>query len=553
MKKIDLLILLFLAVSSLFTLKDLFIPGFYTSHDGPHQIVRAFYYHQALFQGQIPPRWVQGLNFGFGYPLFIFSYHFPWLLAEIFRLFGLGVIDSVKMTFLTGFMLSGIFMYLYQLKIFGRLPAFVGTLIYLFAPFRFSNIFVRASIGDATAFIFAPLVFWSFDLLRKKISLTPALLLGLSLAGLLISHAMVFFLYILALSLYAGYRLAFHRKKLKLVLYLFFCLLVFIGLSSFYLIPSVMERTFTKFPQIMGSASSNLNFVPFSKLIYSPWGYGTVDAYQGSMSLSVGIAQWAVFLLAAFTVLFQLYRPEYRRRLIQGYGLIFLAVFILSIVLMMPASTPFWKFVSRFVIIDFNWRSLNLTVFSSSVLAGWLISGLKNNKFIFISAGMLLLILAFYTNRNHLKINQSLDWTVPFFLKLEKTTNSYDEYMPKWVNNEIIKENSPRLTFTQNYTHNIEFENSYGLNLSIRAENDGLLSINTLYYPGWQVFDNGIKREIDPGEGIIKLPLNKGVHTVSARFGKTPLRNFADMTSLTSLILTVTYLIMKKLKSDKNA
>src|SRR3989344_5245373 len=130
MKKIDVLVILFIILASVYALNDLFIPGFYTSHDGPHQIVRAFYYHDLIKQGQFPPRYVFGLNYGFGYPLFIFSYHMPWLIAEIFNQFKLTIIDSVKMTFLAGFIFSGIFMYFYQKMLFGRTAAFVGALIY---------------------------------------------------------------------------------------------------------------------------------------------------------------------------------------------------------------------------------------------------------------------------------------------------------------------------------------------------------------------------------------------------------------------------------------
>src|SRR3989338_510683 len=97
MKKIDVLVFLFIILTSIFTLNDLFIPGFYTSHDGPHQVVRAYYYHQLLWEGQIPPRYVGSLNFGFGYPLFIFSYHLPWLMTEVFRLLGSTVFGSIKL------------------------------------------------------------------------------------------------------------------------------------------------------------------------------------------------------------------------------------------------------------------------------------------------------------------------------------------------------------------------------------------------------------------------------------------------------------------------
>ena len=100
MKKTDVLVILFIILASFYSLNDLFIPGYFTSHDGPHQIVRAYYYQDLIKEGQFPPRYVFGLNYGFGYPLFIFSYHMPWLISEIFNQLGLSIIDSVKMTFL---------------------------------------------------------------------------------------------------------------------------------------------------------------------------------------------------------------------------------------------------------------------------------------------------------------------------------------------------------------------------------------------------------------------------------------------------------------------
>ena len=170
MRKIDWLVVIFIILTSLITLRDLFKPGFYTSHDGIHQIVRFYYFDQSLREGQIPPRFAGGLLNGFGYPLFIFSYHLPWLIAEPLHLAGLSIFDSIKMTFLLGFIFSGIAMYFFQKAIFGTLAAFVGTTLYLFAPYRFSNIFVRAAIGDATSFIFPPIIFLA--LYKIKHSLT---------------------------------------------------------------------------------------------------------------------------------------------------------------------------------------------------------------------------------------------------------------------------------------------------------------------------------------------------------------------------------------------
>ena len=170
MKKIDWVIILFLILISVIALRELFQSNFYTSHDGTHQVVRLYYFDKLIKEGQIPPRWVGDLMNGFGYPLFIFSYQMPWLIAEPIHLLGTSVFDSIKITFLLTYIFSGIAMYIFLTRIFGRWEAVAGTIIYLFAPYRFSNIFVRGAIGDATSFVFPPITFlsiYSLCVLRK--------------------------------------------------------------------------------------------------------------------------------------------------------------------------------------------------------------------------------------------------------------------------------------------------------------------------------------------------------------------------------------------------
>lgn len=550
MKKIDVLVILFIIFASLFTLKDLFLPGFYTSHDGPHQIVRAYYYHELINNGHFPPRYVFGLNWGFGYPLFIFSYHMPWLIAEIFAKFGLTIIDSVKMTFLIGFILSGIFMYFYQRMLFGRIAAFVGSLIYLYSPFRFANIFVRSAIGDATALIFAPLSFWAFDLIRtsKKINFLYLIFFAISLTALLISHAMIFFFFFGSLVLYSLYHLIINKNKKNLFLSIILSLILFSFYSSYYLLPSLLERKFTKFSSIMNPLSTVTNFPSLSNLIYSPWGYGTVDAAFGPMSLSIGPVLIFIFLISLICVLYLLLKKKSLNKSKISYGLIFVLIFAFTIYLMRPISLYFWKTLSEYFIIDFNWRALNLTVFAASMLAGWLIFQLKSKKILAVVSAFTLIVLAFYTNRNHLRINQSLDWSVPFFLKLEKTTNSFEEYLPKWAATHFIKENSLKIVPSDRFSYEIvkESDNYYELQLNVKES--GHITLNVSYYPGWYAYLNGKPIKIDyEQKGLIEIPLSPGRQHLIVKFRSTPLRNFSDLLSGTSLLISGIYLAKKKI------
>jgi hypothetical protein len=77
----------------------LFHPGLYTAHDIWHQVARYYHYSQALREGNIFPMWVSQLAFGYGYPLFIFSYHFPWMVGTPLLWLGLDHFTGLKILY----------------------------------------------------------------------------------------------------------------------------------------------------------------------------------------------------------------------------------------------------------------------------------------------------------------------------------------------------------------------------------------------------------------------------------------------------------------------
>ncbi len=536
MKKIDWLAVVFIIILSIFSLRDLYKAGFYTSHDGIHQVVRLYYFNQALSDGQIPPRWAGGLLNGYGYPLFVFSYQLPWLLAQPFRLLNLSVFESIKAVFLLGYCLSGVTMYFFLKKLVGRGGSLVGTVIYLFAPFRFSNIFVRAAIGDATVFIFPPFLFLSLYSLQIKNKISwPWIVLGaVSLSGMLLSHAMVFLFYFLAFWLYCLF-VAVYRKKINLIISSVVITILTFGLSAYYFLPSFVEKNLTKFSQIMGPAHLGQYFLSLKELVYSTWGYGVMHSPEGAMSLQLGFAQWLSVVLFILLVLFL--HKKINRKSFFPESLIFLFIFVITIFLMLPASKIFWQSFSRIMVVDFPWRILSLTVFTSSVLAAFFIAGLPNKRLKFIF-GFMLIFLAFYANRNHLRINQVLDWPLDFCLKLERTTNTYDEYTPKWVNFDATKKAPSKIeTSIPSTDLKIREERSNYLSFSLDLPKETKVRINTVYYPGWEVFVDGQPTAIQYDQGVIEFPVKSGKTEIVSRFRETPLRLFSDL--LTVLTLSV--------------
>lgn len=540
MKKIDWLIIFIITVTSIFLLKDLFLPNFYTSHDGIHQVVRLYNFDQIIRQGQIPPRWAGNLLNGFGYPLFNFSFQLPWFIAEIPYFLGLSIFASIKLTFLLGFIFSGITMYLFQRELFGRRGAFAGTAIYLLAPYRFSNIFVRAAIGDATAFVFAPLLFLAIFKLRKtdKIDWYWVSLGAISLAALLLSHAMVALFFFVGFWLYVIFWLILSQKT-KLIFSGMAISILGLGLAGYYFIPSLIERNLTRFSEIMGGVFNGTTYLTLDKLIYSPWGYGTVDAREGAMSLQLGLAQWLVVALAAGTIIFLFWRrknfPE---------AIFYFLLFLLSVFVILPFSSWFWNLINRFTFVDFTWRALAVSVFAVSVLAGFVISKFKYPRLLLI----FLIIFAVYANRNHLRINQTLDWPVSFYLKLEKTTNTFNEYTPKWVRQDLIEKPKPKVEFPDSQAKIAISKNiSNDLEFSLETPREGTVRINTIYYPGWQVSVNDKRVKIDyENTGLIEFPVKSGTNKIAAGFKETPMRLASDIISLVSLGLVGYFMLVRK-------
>src|SRR3989338_8431696 len=541
MKKIDIIICLLICILTFLTLRDLYKPFFYTSDDGQNQIVRLYYFDEALRDGQFPPRIAGGLLNGYSYPLFVFSYHMPWIIAEPFYLITRDIFASIKFSFILGYFLSGLTMYWYLKRVFGRFPSTVGTFLYLFAPYRFVNIFVRAAIGDATSFIFPPLIFLSLYELTKFDKLDRMFKTGakwivvgaIGIAGLILSHAMVFALFGLFYFLYLLWNLVFTRNKKNTLIGFIVVLILGVALSGYYFIPSFFERDYTQFSSVMRSIFTGSTFIPFKQLVYSPWGYGMMRAEEGGMSFQVGIAQWGV---AVFTVLilikWLISKKNKREYSAYSLGFYFMITFILSVLAMLPVSLFVWKLLGNIIIIDFTWRILTVTVFSSPVLGAFAVSKIKFKYLV----GVLIILVALYANRNYLRINKIQGWDVPFYLKLEKTTNMYDEYTPQWVQREIEK--VPILAkigySSKSVITDIKVNSSNHFLADVTTSQNTEATLNTIYYPGWELFVNNIKSPIEykNSRGLMSFSLPKGKNTVEFKFTETPLRLISDIITI---------------------
>ena len=92
---------------------------YFAIHDDQH-IARLYLLDQAIRQGSLYPRWVGGLGFNFGYPLFNFYPPLIYYVAEFFHLIGFNLLWSLKLMIITGSFVSSFGMYLLGKRFFDK-------------------------------------------------------------------------------------------------------------------------------------------------------------------------------------------------------------------------------------------------------------------------------------------------------------------------------------------------------------------------------------------------------------------------------------------------
>ncbi len=558
-------------VLSFFALKSLLSVSFYTSHDGETHTARIAQYAIALRDGQIPPRFASSLYNGLGSPIFVYIYPLPYFLGALIHFSGFSYATSFRLLMALGFLFTQFFAYLWLKEVFkSEKAAFLGALFYTLVPYRFSLIYVRASISEMLAYTFLPLAFYCFTKLAKKQNLKWTAAGGISLALVLLSQDLVALISIPVLALYVLILVIYGKSKKYALLALASAIWSF-AISALVYLPSLFERGYIRFDSIIQDAYPN-HFVAFWQLIHSPWGYGF--DYPGTvndqMSFQVGLAHWLILLISiALITYIPLSKIDFFKKIFKRIislnnkrelilAIFFILVFTLSVFLMLdiPQATYLWKNFKPLHTIDIPWRFLGLTALSISFLAAYCTKFIRSGLFM-----LLMIVFILIANRNHLRVNEPRVLDNNFFEEYPGTATQYGEFTPSWrqtvTAQDFSPENRVQILSGSGQISNISFSSNRGSFL-VNTTADSLVRINKFYYPKVQIFDNNqdisknmiISNVKSPAAslkedqtGLMLLPLSKGIHQIKFEYQETGLRMFADLLSLLSLSFALAILI----------
>ena len=535
-------ILATLIIFSALSVVAFFHSGLPITHDGQDHVARIANFYQSLIEGNLIPRWAANLNWGYGHPILEFLYPLPSYFASFFHLVGFSLVDSTKIVYGLGMVLSLFFMFLWLKQFLGKEPALLGAFLYTYAPYRFVDLYVRGDIGENLAFAFAPLVLYFIYKIYKKSDIKYSLSGSLSLALLILAHNAIALITMPFIFFYSLYLLYLSKNRKSLITNLSSLIILGFALSAFFWVPGLLEAKYT-LRNIVTKGGYVNSFVSFKALVYGPWNYGG----SGVFTQQLGIIQWLALILSP-VLAFALWLKRDKNFLLTVACLLYT---LLAIFLMLPISNFLWTKIMLLQNLQFPWRFLAITVFSTAVLAALTINRIP--KKLQLITVLILIAIVLFVSKDYLKAKDYLYKPPSFYTGIYDSTTDTGESSPIW--SVRFMEHTPKthLEVLDGKATVKEIERTSTNHLyAANATKKTLFAENTLYFPGWQILANGTPVAIqfqDPHyKGIMTFKLNPGTYRIQAVYHETKLRFVCDLLSLISLITLVSVLSFEFVK-----
>jgi len=533
-------------VAFLIACRDLLRSGYFSMHDDL-QIGRLYQMDLCFRDGQIPCRWVPDMGYSYGYPLFNYYPPLPFYLGELVHQLGFSFIDTTKILFALGFLVSAVLMYLFGKKLWGESGGFLSAVLYLFAPYHSVDVYVRGAMNEFWALAFLPGVFWAAveTIDRNDRKFIPVL--GLFTGLLLLSHNLMAFIFLPTVAVFSLLIIWLKKKNFqKNITNLFLGAVWGLGMASFFTLPVIFEKKFVHVEtMLMGYFNYLAHYVSIGKMLFTRfWGYGSSGWLQETgMPFQVGLPHWplAVLVFALSFFFFLKKRLNRENFIIVSY---FFALFGLSLFLVHPRSVLIWKAVSLLAYLQFPWRFLTLVIFSISVVGGGIVIFLKKDKLktfvaLALSAAVVLLNFSFFRAERIISVTDADKlFSAKGFNKLQ--TDAIFDYLPVYAKappagpaplKPVILSGKAEIFKLNKGTDWYEFR--------VKAEEESVLQVPLYDFPGWTAEINNEKTMISHENdlGLITITVPVGENEVFLSLADTPIRTAGNTISFVSLSL----------------
>ncbi len=564
-----LLTLLALVLVGLFAATPLLDPRLPEAHDVGYHLFRLVQLDSLLRRGVLFSRWAPEMAYGYGYPLF--NYYAPavYYFAELFHLLGLAFPAALRATFALTLLGAAVGMYLWVRDLFGRRAGLVAAAAYAFAPYLTITLLYRGSLAELAALALLPFILWALQRLVLRGSgghgvvallLYALLILTHNITALLFTAVMLAYVLVLATVAVAGEEENPRRALWSVASRSVPLLLLGLGLTAFFWLPALAERDLVKIHQLYLPTAYRYadNFLSLRDIFTPPQAADPRMVYQ-PRPMSLGLI---ALLIALPSVLW-----DWRRRDRLRSGVVILASLgtLVTIFLMLPLSLPLWEQLPLIHFLQFPWRFLGFSSLFVALLVGAGTAELlrllpKRLQLRSLLPALLVGGLALYL----IPLQYMLRYppfgalTMRESVQFERSTGSLGttamgEFLPRVVQT-LPEESSPALESGERFDVASLPEGARVVaadyaplryTLDLESPVPFTARFHTFDFPGWRAEIDGSPAPISPSEphGLITVRMPAGHHTLTVRFGTTPVRTWATLISGASLLLLLVLLI----------
>ena len=523
--------------------------------DGVQHIARLMGTYQTITEKQVPPVIMSNFCNGFGYSWNIFYSPLTAYLPLIFRVFTSSFELMLKLFMTLVSFLSGIAMYEFIKKVTkNKYAGILGAILYILAPYRLTDMYMRIAISELASFIFIPIVFHGmYNIFNcKEKNIKKSLVLTLGAVGLILTHTVIAMYIAIFCMVYVIINIRKLKEKEVLKMLVINILLILL-LTSFYLLPMLEHKLATDYEVFEPGRMERTEVlkalkVDVTDLLYTP---------QGNFSFEIGLVSLIgiVFTLLTYKKIDKEIREMYWFALVLGFICIIFSL----------RFFPYENMPAILKMIQFTFRLLEFSsfffIFVAAINYSLVIKNFKMKDVIIISIIAFLLVVPLKKNLDFEK-NYSEDRLWPAVEVNDNTGRVHAgcatfEYLPSkaFDNLDYIKHREDRVyVLSGNAVVKNEEKNGTNMKFSVsNIEESTIIELPYIFYLGYNVEitnEAGETLKIDTFEsdnGFVAIKIDREEEgTVSVKYTGTNLMKISYTISFVTFISLVLIFILNK-------
>ena len=523
--------------------------------DGIQHICRLIGTLSSIQEGQIFPVIMSHFCNNFGYSWNLFYSPITAYVPLIFHFITNSFVNDMKIFMLLISFLTGMTMYncVYTITK-NKYAGLIGAVIYICAPYRLTDMYIRVAIAELTSFIFIPLVFQGLYQIFNKQGKKPEIYLIIGSTGLVLSHTVI----AMFTAIFAFIYVIINAKKLKdkdIIVKIVISLLFIIGITCFFTIPLIEQKMTTDYEVFKPGRMEREEVLIYYKL--NP--IDLLYTFKGRMVFDIGIVTIIGLVLTPFAikVIDKKYKTIYLFSLIAG---------VVSVIMTLKIF-PFEKLPSILKMLQFSFRMLEFSSFFFAIVVAINFKNvIKNFKFkdILILTVIIILLLIPMMINNIPYTTKMVDEKslIPSVRVTENTKRVHAgcasfEYLPSkaFENLDYIKTREDRVEVIGGNA-SVENEEKDGCNMKFTLKNvqkGTKLELPYIYYAGYnaKVNINGEYKEVQLHEsdnGFVEIDFDDDIEnaTILVSYDGTIATKISAIISIISLTIFVIYGCIRK-------